>query len=326
MGALYINVKAGDEGRIPIDIAGGVMVGIQRLLGDLGRYSLKTTLGLQGDVPQELLSRFTLYVDDSASSIMSSADLGSEGHNDMMQHALSEMVSLLDMIGKGSFEEVLTKYPDPRYRLRIADDLRTLLECLRGLELHYSADGMEGTVSGEASSLDVLSENARSFLGEAAGVLRRSGGDVFLEIGKESVALEYDDDGLTDSPCVISGRIHLSDGGRMECISDITSAEGLPYILFYTAVSSDKELALGNPLSAEVDYDNVQRQWVLSNGDLGLSISGEDLDSTILEFHEQFVFMWELYKENSDDDSPDDDLDDDELQLRNYIMSIVVGN
>ncbi|MCL1810699.1 MAG: hypothetical protein FWG41_00535 [Methanomassiliicoccaceae archaeon] len=320
MGAFYISVSAGGDGRVPIDVAGGVMMNIQRLLTDIGRCSVKRMLSLQGDVPKEMLFRFTLYINDSQSTISSSADMKFEGPESLLNEALADLFSLLERVSGGSFDEALAIYNDPRCRTSIQNDLRSLLDGLGDFVLNYSADGKEGSFS--AAGADPGRGDECIFLGDAIGILRGSEGEMFLEMDEGSVPLEYEGDLPADKPCVINGRLFLSDGGEIEKVAEVRAAEGLPCLSFDRIISVDKDLALRSPIVADIDYDKERKLWILSNTPLGISLSKERLDDAILEFHDHIVFMWEVYDESSNDGS-EDDFSEDEMQLREYILSVV---
>lgn len=325
MGTFYINVSAGGDGRVPVGVAGSVMVGVQRLLADIGRHSVAKALMLQGDVPPELLSRFTLYVDGSPSSVSSSADMRFDGGSNMLREALDEIVSLIDCVSGGSAEGVLERYPDPRYRVPILEDLLFLSDSLGDLHLNCSMDGRESSLSAEAAAYvaGLLDDRCGSFLGCVFGILRECDGGVYLETDNGDVPLMCGAaGGPPGMPCAVSGRISLYSDGTVEKMTDICGLDELSSLSFGRAVSSDSDLVLGGPLAADVGYDDEHGLWTLSNEPLGISLSKEDLDDAILEFHDHFMFMWEVYDKSSEDGDPEEDFAEDELRLRNYILSI----
>ncbi|MDR3075449.1 MAG: hypothetical protein LBU30_05390 [Candidatus Methanoplasma sp.] len=327
-----LSVVPGDGGRVPIRVAGNVMVNVQKLISDIGRGMIAGTLSLQGDVPEGLLSRFTLYIDGSVPSVSSSADLKFESPDNMLGRALGDMLSLLEKAGNGSVGDIIACYPDPRYRLPIIRDLISLSNDLDGLPLRYSADGMKRGLFRPASVVpSLLDKGSDSCFGDIRGILRTSDGDLFLEMKDGNVPFEFepgirpgeDPDSLMDSPCTVGGRIRFSGTGDIERVTDVTKVDRLKELSFDRMISSDKDLALRTPLVVNIGYDSDRNHWTIGNRPLGISISKRFLDDAILEFHDQFVFMWEVYDGNSGKDGRDDDLDDDELQLHDYIVSIV---
>lgn len=329
MGAFDFSVMAGDEGRVPVDVAGSVMVNVQRLVYRIGEYSIAKGLCFQGGVPGNMLSRFKLYVDGSNSSVSSSAGLRFDDSNGFFDEVLTDLVILLDNLRDGSLDNILVNYPDPRYRIPIMNAVLGLSEDLEGNRLIYSVNGHLGQLSELDMNMvsHLLYDDPNSCVSDVPGVLRMSKGALFLEMPDTDVELEYDggmtlDDHsgeLINEPCIVSGRAFFTDMGKIYRITEIYAVTELPHLLFERVISSERDLELSGQLIADVEHDG--ESWTLSSDQLGISVSKQCLDDAILEFHDDFIFMWELYNEN--DDESKDELSDDEIRLRNYMMSLV---
>jgi len=324
MGTYNINVVSEDSGRIPIDVAGNVMLNVQRMLSIIGENSIRNALSLQGIVPDELLQRFILYVDSSSSSMASSADVRFDGHGSMLQDAMAELISVLDIVNKGIFSEFADKYPDPFCRNNILRCLSSLLEGLREYELSYSGGEKKGSLtSSSMKNSDMLWADVMCFSGEIVGVLKKIDDGMVLRTSHGDIPIECDGDDLIGIPCTVCGRVFLSEDGKAERIAEIFTLDKLEEMSFGRMISEDTDLVLSTNIHAEVGYDNDHDLWVLSSEPLGISITKENLDEAIMEFHDQFVFMWEVYYEGSAEGDEGEEFEEEELEVRDFIFSVV---
>lgn len=325
MSTFDFNVLAEEGGRVPIDIAGSVMVNVQGLLRNIGKSIIYQELRLRNNVPSDLLSRFTMYMDDVGMSVA-----GSTGPDVLLENALSELIDLLTLVADGDEVDILDRYPDPRIRIPILNSIISLINGLEELSLSFGKRGEERILKDAfLEGLEQLIEmDPKEFNGDVAGVLRKSMHGMHLETDDLDVALVVDPsclntdiDRMIDKPCVVNGMVQLSPDNRAVQISDISSIEELPYLSFEKVISSERTICLSSPLVANIDHDPNNRIWTLGSDPLGISVSKTNLDDAILEFHEDFIFMWEMYADDPQDD-PKDELSDDEIEVRDYILSL----
>ena len=321
---INITASSGDSGRVPIDVAGSVMFNAQSIISMIGEHSVRHALSLQGIVPEDLLSRFILYIDSSSSSISSTADMRFDGPGSMLKDALFGLIFLFECLNSGSFSELKEKYPDPFRRRNILNGLLSLLKGLRGFELNYSDGERSGSLSSSGSMLtEMLAGEIMCFTGEIVGVLKRTEDGTFLRVSNRDVPIPSGRDDLFGMPCKVSGRVFLSEDGKAERIAEVYTIDKLSEMSFGRMISADIDLVLSSSIRAEVSYDSEHELWTLSSKPLGISISKEDLDEAIIEFHDQFVFMWEIYYEGAAEGESDEEYEEEELEVRNFIISLV---
>ncbi len=330
MGAFDFNVLPAKGQRVPVDVAGSVMVNVQGLLREIGKSIVVRELHLQDDVPEDLLSRFTIYVDGAGMNVSSSADIGLTGPDALLKAALMDLIDLLNDVIDERHDTILEKYPDPRNRGPILNCVLSLSEGLGGLGLSFGGRDEERTFKDVNKEwlVSLIEDGSGSFMGDVTGILKRDGESAYLETDIFDLPLDFngslpfsdDHERLFNRPCTVSGNIILSDDGFMESISEIYGLDELPYISFEKVISSERCIDLSGPLVANVDHDADNDLWTLSNEPLGVTVSKNDLDDAILEFHDHFVFIWEMYAEDIREDAKDD-LSEEEIELRDYVLS-----
>ena len=106
-------------------------------------------------------------------------------------------------------------------------------------------------------------------------------------------------------------------GGVKEIVS-VTRLERLHEVSFNRIFKDDRELALKSPIRAFVDF--VEGMWTMENEDLGIVASGEDYESCLADFQDEFFLAWDEYAHEDDDT-----LTEDARLLKQRILLLVRG-
>ena len=128
-----INVAPKTEGgRIPVALAGQIMMDIQEMLSDIGEYLIRSELGIQNSLRPEILSKFTLFMDgDGGISIGTSTNEHIVGS--ITEDALDLMEDTMDAMGSGAGGYWMEdNYIDPFFRNHIIYDIVALSEHING--------------------------------------------------------------------------------------------------------------------------------------------------------------------------------------------------
>lgn len=325
-----------EEGRrIPVSVAGKVMVDVQSLLSHIGEHLIAKELNMLTDVPDEWMFRFQLCVDNgSGTSISSSVDIGDDYSGALMKSAIELLETTLDTVGGSAMGDwIYDNYPDPKYRKMILKDLLDLSEDTTGFVLMYGSDNESKEFAGIGrNKISVfIDEDTRSFPGTIEGALCRArtsdnNPSIYLSCGNiyvpvvfsgtisETDALPY----CTRGPCRIKGTLVYSDDGLLTEIRNVSEMEDFPFVLFFRIITADRDMLLNNPLTANIDYDRDSRTWTLSSELLEISVSKQDWDIAVSEFHDYFMFLWEIYAEKSEER-----LGDEEVRIKEYLLSLI---
>jgi len=328
---MNISVMPKDEnGRIPISLAGSVLVCIQDILYGIGEYLVMKELKLQNHTDARLRDMFRLYVDPASGVSMGTSSSNSSG---IVEDALALMERTLIGIGSGAggywIDDTFT---DPRSRRIIVQDVMRLAGILNGNEqffLRFSADSMFDNVDAEKLE-QYLERMQMSADGATCGVVRtvssRSGRSdgIRIDIGGERIKASFltpdaeSGAALFDGrPVIAAGRIKFSNG-RISEITDIGKIVPLETMMFRRIISSDGDLSLAEPLTVSVEYDAEKEEWTLSNDELGVSVHKGTWDEAMVSFHDYFIFLYSTYRD------PKKQLSDEEIEMRDRLMTLVM--
>ncbi|KQM10817.1 MAG: hypothetical protein WDA05_00190 [Candidatus Methanomethylophilaceae archaeon] len=325
-------VPKGDDKRIPVKLAGQIMVGMQDLLYRIGEYVMSEELRAQGPIDRGLLSKFTLYIDSAGGMGLKATSDRPEtrGYGNIVDDALGLLERTMDALGSGIGGYWMDDhYSNPFYRNSVIYDILALDECLRESEGYALVYGSGKTKEFGRPNKEKLSAfiRDRGMTGEGAAIgimqsipskSRKS--PVSLSQGKSSVRLRFADpsyDDIVAGPVEVRGMLRYSDDNTILDVSGAKRPEPLVTVAFRRMVSVNGDVELRAPVEASVSYQGDS--WMLKNEDLGIVISKPDWDSAVQSFHDYFVFLWVHYTQGAVGD-----FGDEEKEVRETLMSLVV--
>jgi len=322
MASFSINVRSEKEDkRIPIAVASDVMFDIQLLLTHIGESFISEEFGSHDRPSDPLTERFTLYIDPESGGISFRTSPGG-GQSVLMDKAMRMLITVLVKMGSGSGTYWMEDtFSDPCYRSMILYDLIRLSEHMsveRGYTLMFGSEGAEM----KFTPLDVekakafLEKNSRSAQGTVTGILnsvvsKRSVPVYGFTVGNERVRISFRRDAedaalkYAGRPVTVKGVLKYSVSGELQEVSDVVSVEPFVKKMFTHMISAERDVPLAKPLEASVSYDG--NAWKLSYPDLGISVSNNEWDAAVTEFHDYFVFLFDNYSSKNDDELSDEE-------------------
>jgi len=246
------------------------------------------------------------------------------------------LITVLERMGSGSGTYWMEDtFDDPCYRSMILYDLIRLSEHVsveRGYTLMFGSDGA-GT---KFTPMDVekakafLEKNSRSANGNITGILttvvtKRNVPIYGFTVGDERVKISFRRDAEGDAskyagrPVTVKGVLKYSVNGELQEVSDVISAEPFDRKAFTHMISAERDIPLAEPLEASVSYDSGATTWKLGYPDLGISVSNNEWDAAVTEFHDYFVFLFDNYSTKDDNE-----LSDEEKEVKASLISLTM--
>ncbi len=331
MAGFTVNVISEKEDkRVPVSLAGQIMVDIQDLFRHIGEYLVSRELRLQEAVPAKLAEKFTIYMDKSGGFALDASTYTPEtsGYGNVTDDALLLLEATLDTLGSGTGGYwVDDNFKDAIYRNQIVIDIVALYQDLtdkEGYALMYGS----GPELKRFGKVDVdkmarfISERGMSVNGVTVGVISsRPGSSRFvLDLGDKNVRLTFADNklenGLGSGPYIVAGKINYSDEGRISSVENVYEIVPADIIKFRRMMSSTGDVSLKVPVDVKVSFKDGK--WTLSNMDLGIMASNSNWDAAVTSFHDYFIFLWTEYK-----DKTSDDMSDDEKEVKEALNALV---
>ncbi|MGE0014951.1 MAG: hypothetical protein AB7S83_02020 [Candidatus Methanomethylophilaceae archaeon] len=315
-----------DEGdEVTAEQADLIMKDIQSMLSHVGMFIVTAEMGLQGKAPEGFASKFDLGIEPG--------ERRPDGDS-VINVALVKLENTLDVAGSDIINRWLSEnYTDPRYRVAVAKDLMKLCVDLEGCKLSYGRGMMMKELFNARPERFIESAGAetRTFTCALAGAVCRKSdkkgrnayyldsGDHVSKIttGKdfpERTAYRYS---LT-GPCLVSGMAVLDDEENVLEVRNVCGVSDFPGIVFKRIITPESDLALLNPVTADVSFDRNTRKWTLTNDLVGISVSKPNWNDAVAAFHDYFMFLWETYVEKSKEG-----LSEEEKEIRDYLLSLV---
>ena len=334
MAGFTVNViSENSDKRVPISVAGQVMVDIQDLFRHIGEYLISRELRLQEAVPSKLGDKFTLYADKSGGVVLESSSYvpETEGYGNIVDDALQLLEITMDTLGSGTGGYwVEDNFKDALYRNQIVIDIVALYQDLndkKGFSLMYGS-GSElkkfGKVNVEKMA-NFISERGLSVNSVTIGCIEnmgnRSGNARYLlNTGAKTVKLTFSDpkaaDKVNSGASIIAGRITYSEDGKIASVENVYETIPLTTIKFRRMISSTGDVELKVPVDADVTFRDGK--WSLSNKELGILSSNQRWDDAVTSFHDYFVFLWSEYK-----DKDSSSLSDEEKEVKECLNRLV---
>lgn len=328
-------VSEKEDKRIPVAIAGQVMVDIQDMFRHVGEYLISREMRLQEMVPKDLSNKFTLYVDRSGglSIDASSYTPDTEGYGNIVEDAVALLESTLDALGSGKGGYwVDDNFKDALYRNQVVIDAVALYQDLadyEGFALMYGT----GSELKKFGNVDVqkmaafINERGLTSNGVTIGVIEKVSNKskiarYALNNGTDSIRLTFPSDEetkkaiLIPGPVILAGTLIYSEEGKIAAVENAYESSPLALVKFRRVISTTGDVILKTPVEVKVAFDG--ERWTLSNSDLGILISKGSWDETVRSFHDYFMFLWNEYT-----DKDESALDEEGKEVKESLLKLV---
>ena len=320
-------ISEGEDRRIPIAVAGQVMVDIQNLITDIGRSIIRTELRIQNEIPYGLLEKFVLKTGcSSGDGLESDAE---EGSGTIVEDALSLLARMLDFFGTGATRNWLENhFKDPVVRSAIASDLIALSDHVSGYVLLYGPPGSqrefrkldrdrlaENIVSGPCRWIVIGNVSADPKL-KGRWTFRNSRSAVPLTLSKD-LPKEKAEKAAKSGLLLVSGSISRNPEGKILAVNAAEAFNDFPQLVFHRIITPDKDIPLLSTVDAVPSYAPETKMWKLSYPPLGIDIAKPSWDECVCAFHEYFAFLWGQYAES------DRELEGEEKETRDFLLSFL---
>ena len=331
-----VNVVPNEEGRkIPVFLAGQVMVDIQQILMDVGEYLTSRALRVQKTMKKGLISRFLLYMTpEGGISIDTSADLPEVGEfGNIVDDAIQLTEGTMEAMGSGAGGYWMEdNYADPFYRRHIIYDLAALDQHLSAFPEYSLMFGPSDNPKkfGHVDMMRLaafLDEKGDVGTGAVIGILNASvskskGTRLSLLCGDDRVKLSFADKASEDAaltlvdkgPVIIGGQTVVDGDGNLLEIRQAGGVKAADSIQFNRLVASNGDVKLSNPVKVTIRYS--PGSWTLRNEETGISVTHPTWDESVQAFHDQMVFLWTQYSD------PERELEGEEAEIRDYLRGL----
>jgi len=313
MAGFTVNIISEKEDkRIPVALAGQVMVDVQDLYRHIGEYLITREMRLQKTVPAKLSEKFTIYTDKTGGVILEASTNipDTSGYGNVLDDTLTLLEATMDTMGSGTGGYwIEDNYKDVLYRNQIVLDLVGMYQDINdreGYALMYGS-GTElkkfGTVNVDKLA-NFIANKGMSMDGVTIGVVERMGnkaGDTryVLNTGDSTVKITFSDPknaaNLGSGPVIVAGKVTYSEEGNIASVENVYDTSPLTEIKFRRVISASGDVSLKVPVKADVAFKDGK--WVLSNKDLGIDASNKNWDIAVMDFNDFFIFLWSEYKD-----------------------------
>lgn len=331
MQSFGFRVVPSDDGdsKVPVAVAGQIMVDVQNLLTDIGENMVRMELRLQNGVPERLSRLFRLEIGGGSGGSLGADP--SEAGQDLMDDALNTLCSTLDFLGKGVVGTWLQdNFPDAPARRDIATDVLTLYRHLEGRTLVYGPPGQERRFNrvDEARLAEVAGEDVGTYEGAMIGVISRdpvrknrwniSNGPKAVPISFSSNIVASDIPSFAEAgPVIVTGTVVRGPDGGISEFRNAIGCYSFPEVKFHRVISSEGDRVLLVPVVGVPGYDAQKGVWSLRCEMLGIDERKPSWDECVASFHEYFMFLWDTYAKG------DGDFEGEEKEIRDLLLSMV---
>ena len=334
MTGFTINVISEKEDRrVPIALAGQVMVDVQDLFRHIGEYLITRELRLQKTVSAKLSEKFTIYADKSGGVVLEASTNipDTSGYGNVLEDALTLLEATMDTMGSGTGGYwIEDNFKDVLYRNQVILDIVGLYQDINdkeGYALMYGT-GPELKKFGKVNVdklANFIADRGMSVNGVTIGVVEgvgnRAGNSRYtLNTGESSVKITFSDPkiakGLEDGPVIVAGKVNYSEDGNIASVENVYDTSPLTTIKFRRVISASGDVSLKVPVEANVKFRDGK--WALSNNDLGILASNRSWDAAVMDFNDYFIFLWSEYKEKDAES-----LIDEEKEVKEALNSLV---
>lgn len=330
-------VSENEDKRVPVEIAGKMMVDIQHLLMHVGEYLMSKELRIQGKLEPRLSNKFTLFVDSSGSISLNASSYVPEtkGYGNIVDDAVTFMERTLDALGAGTGGYWMEdNYANAIFRNQVIYDVVKLYEDLNevpGYALMYgSSDCLKklGKVDTDKMAHFVedrgLTANGAT-LGLIGEIASKSKGSILtFNTGTRDIKISFESEEsrkaaeifVDGEPVVIAGKLIYSEDEQLAKIENAGGVTPIPVIKFTRMISATGDVELKAAVEATVKH--AKNKWTLTNEDLGIEVSKPEWDTAVQQFHDYFVFLWTEYSEKKDED-----LSEEEKEVKDSLLKLV---
>lgn len=298
MEGYVLKVVSGDDHEKDADpsVAERVLADVERLFTEVCRNIIRGELRLQGEVPESLYSRVTLFGDSAlahdARRIMHEtlAYLGGPSRGTFMNDTFPDVVgrksvaSIVLDIHSDLAGDVLLHGPDDDVAEFIDMDLVRVTEMAGTLTRAYNG-GIMGVI--------VKDPNRR-------GHYAITSGNGLVPMVYVPTVPSYDrEDFAAAGPVIAMGTVVRDEENRIVELRAVENCYTFPVAVFLRGISSDGDVGLVYPLEGVPSYYARTATWYLKCDDLGLESSAKNWDECVMGFHRQFVSLWTSYEDGT---------------------------
>lgn len=320
-----VKSREGDS-KIPLAVAGQVMVDVQKVLTEIISSVLRTELLIQGDIPKNLLSKYELTIGGNTPSGLGS-DSSPEGRP-LLEASLDAFCGTLDFVGKGIVNPwIVSNYPETLGRRKLCEALLNLSDHIDGYVMKYGENGCNRSFTGvnREKMLTQIEEDSAthrnaSRLGVILGDPRKK--NLYLYDGAVRIPIHLGNTNpdsvanhVSNGVVIVRGTGEFDVNGNLESIKNISNITPIDTITYKRIISDNFDIELACPLPAAVSVSSDGKKWTFKNADLGIDVSKNDWDSATLAFHEYVEFLWKEYVET------DSELEGEELEIAELLKS-----
>ena len=324
-----------DGGKVPVFLAGQVMVDIQQMLMDVGEYLTAKELRIQKSMGRALLSRFILYMGADGSMTFDTAVNvpETESRGNIVDDALTLMESTMDAIGSGAGGYWMEdNYSDAFYRKHVIYDIVSLSQHLSAFPecslMYGPAENPKRFGQADVQKMaSFVREKGNIGVGATVGLIvssqsKSKGTRLSLVCGESRARLSFADNenekaalALADKgPVMIGGRMVVDDDGNLTEILDAGGVTAAENIMFHRLLAANGDVVLAHPLKANIIYDSGK--WTLKNPETGISVTHDSWDEAVQAFHDQMVFLWVEYADS------EKQFEGEEAEIKEYLLSL----
>ena len=301
-----------EDKRVPVALAGQVMVDVQDLFRHIGEYLITREMRLQKTVPAKLSEKFTIFTDKSGGVTLEASTSAPEtsGYGNVVEDTLTLLEATMDTMGSGTGGYwIEDNFKDVLYRNQVVLDLVGMYQDINdkeGYALMYGS-GPElkkfGAVNVDKLA-NFIANKGMSMDGVTIGVVERMcnrAGDAryILNTGEDTVKLTFSDPKLAanlgDGPIIVAGKVNYSEEGNITSVENVYDTSPLTTIKFRRVISASGDVSLKVPVEADVSFRDGR--WTLSNKDLGIDATNRSWDLAVMDFNDFFIFLWSEYKD-----------------------------
>lgn len=314
------------ESKIPLAVAGQVMVDVQRVLTEIISSVLRTELLIQGEIPKSLLSKYELTIGGNSPTGLGS-DPSPEGRS-LLESSLDTLCGTLDFVGKGIVNPwILSNYPETLGRRRLCEALLDMSDHIDGYVVRYGEKGSEKNFTGVNREKmkaqideDSASHRNASRLGIILGDMRKK--DLFLYDGTVRISIHLGNMSadaiarhVSNGIVIVRGTGEFDTKGDLKSIRSPTNITPVDTITYKRIISDKCDIELACPIPATVQVSADGSKWTFRNDNLGIDITKDNWDDATLAFHSYLDFLWNEYVLS------DSQLEGEELEISELLKS-----
>jgi hypothetical protein len=307
--------------KIPVRVVVDKLSSLQAAVIHLGDYIAGGEFRARGRTLTSVSKKCTLVISDvkigsfAATLELRDSQRALEGGFTLGEEAIGKLREIMALVEseeniKTQMDQILR---NPLHRRRIIEDLAEVwpeeeehvdveVTLQDGQPSHLTSKGrlvLEGLLSKTAIA------GATSVKGILGTVHVLPGGKYFRVVGPDghikcNITKEQEEGAsrLIGKPAIVFGEAVFDEMGNVKEIVSVEKVEPFQEISLQRAFSGEEELALKEPITIGVDYQDDN--WVMTNDDLGIVSASHDYDTCLQDFQDELLLIWEEYGKESD--------------------------